>query len=207
MQNVVEIKYIRVKWSRATVPPKPPAHYQPQYWTPPPGWQTDVGLHLALSELAEMVNTHLKSGWVVRGDITYPKYEVNGGGEGTHKYLLQTLVKYEKNETLASASAALKEQITAAVSATEAAVAQGEERATQAEKEVAALTAEVSRLKDALDQNFTEVALGEERATRAEAEITALSAEISGLKDALAQHFTEVKKARGRWCGSVDDDE
>jgi len=203
MQNVVEIKYIRVKWSRATVPPRPSAPGRPasQYLTPPPGWQVDVGLDLALSELATKVTAHLKAGWVVRGDITYPEYEVVGGdGAGTHKYLLQTLVKYEKNETLASASAALKEQITAAVSATEAAVAQGEERATQAEKEVATLTAEVSSLKDALAQ-------GEERTTQAEAEVAALSAEVSGLKDALAQHFTELRRARGRWCGSVDDDE
>jgi hypothetical protein len=71
MQNVSDIKFLKVKWTDDN-------------------FDSNKGLNNALAELEVKITEYLKNGWVIKGEVSYIM-------KGC-RCLIQTMVKYEKTK-------------------------------------------------------------------------------------------------------------
>ena len=87
MQTVSDIKFLKVRWNYLR---------ESEYGDIGPN-AVSKGLDKALTELEVKITEHLKNGWVIKGEVAYPKLKLHGGTSGgTYQYLMQTMVKYEQ---------------------------------------------------------------------------------------------------------------
>lgn len=87
MQTVSDIKYLKVRWN----------YLRESEYGDIGINAVDKGLDKALTALEIKITEYLKNGWVIKGELSYPKFKIYGGSAGgTYQYLMQTMVKYEQ---------------------------------------------------------------------------------------------------------------
>ena len=87
MQSVSDIKFLKVRWNFLR---------ESEYGDIGEN-AVDKGLDKALTALEIKITEHLKNGWVIKGELSYPIFKLHGGSAGgTYRYLMQTMVKYEQ---------------------------------------------------------------------------------------------------------------